>query len=147
MFLNFFFGYPQKIEFVAKLLNCRYRGMRRVINSMKAREFVFKKPKLGSINLKTLPLLAKNSFISSIETECQRNPLRMTKLFRLRISDILPYMQWVFQCCTFSKLNTFWSLKLFLSRPKGIQRTSFYIINYHTSATITCSWLETALEY
>jgi len=83
----------EKIGFVAKLLNCRYRGMRRVINSMKAREFVFKKPKLGSINLKTLPLLAKNSFISSIETECQRNPLRMTKLFRLRISDILPYMQ------------------------------------------------------
>ena len=84
----------QKIRFVGQLLNCRYHGMRKVMNNLKAREFVFKKPKVGAaINLKTLPLLAKNSFISSIEEECSRNSLRVTKLFRLRIAEILPYMK------------------------------------------------------
>jgi hypothetical protein len=82
----------QKISFVAKLLNCRYHGMRGVMNNQKSREFVFKKPKLGTINFRTLPLIAKNSFITSIENECQKNALRVTKLFRMRISDILPDM-------------------------------------------------------
>ena len=50
----------QKIKFVAKLLNCRYHGMRRVMNNLKARNFVFKKPEVGSINLKTLGIVISN---------------------------------------------------------------------------------------
>ena len=56
---------------------------------MKARAFVFKKPDLGQTQLKTLPLLEKRHFLTSIRQNCQKNSLRLTKLFRLRISDIL----------------------------------------------------------
>merc|ERR1712062_2362 len=80
----------KKIEFVSKLLNCQYQTLsKKLLNNLKARAFVFKKPDLGQTQLKTLPLLEKRHFLTSIRQNCQKNSLRLTKLFRLRMSDIL----------------------------------------------------------
>ena len=84
----------QKIEFVGKLLNCQYQSLsKKVLNNLKARAFVFKKPDLGPTQLKTLPLLEKRHFLTSIRQNCQKNSLRLTKLFRLRIQDILSHLE------------------------------------------------------
>ena len=56
---------------------------------MKAREFVFKKPYLGLTNFKALPLMEKNQWLRSIHERCDKNSLRVTKLFRLRMADVI----------------------------------------------------------
>ena len=88
--LSRFLSFLQKVEFVSKLLNCQYQTLsKKLLNNLKARAFVFKKPDLGQTQLKTLPLLEKRHFLTSIRQNCQKNSLRLTKLFRLRMSDIL----------------------------------------------------------
>ena len=92
--INILFLFLQKIEFVSKLLNCQYQTLsKKLLNNLKARAFVFKKPDLGQTQLKTLPLLEKRHFLTSIRQKCQKNSLRLTKLFRLRMSDILAELE------------------------------------------------------
>ena len=91
--IDYFFAL-QKIEFVSKILNCQYLTVtKNVLDNLKARAFVFKKPDLGRVQLKTMPLLAKRRFMTSIRQDCEKNALRVTKLFRLRMSHILPELR------------------------------------------------------
>ena len=82
---------------------------------MKAREFVFKKPYLGTTNFKAIPLKAKNKWMRSIHDECAKNSFRVTKLFRLRMVDIIPEIRLVtiFDLVILSVLPTYLPIFLF----------------------------------
>ena len=84
--VNYYF---QKIQLISQLMNCQHQTFRRILNITKAREFVFKKPYLGSINFESQSLLLKHQNFDSIHKICIKNKIRVAKLIRLRMKDII----------------------------------------------------------
>ena len=83
---------------VGHILDCHYYKFKKILANNKARQFVFKKPHLGSTNFKTLPLIEKNKFLRSIRQNCSKNSVRVAKLFRLRMVDAISELRYYAVC-------------------------------------------------
>ena len=80
---------------VGHILDCHYYKFKKILANNKARQFVFKKPHIGSTNFKTLPLIEKNKFLRSIRQNCSKNSVRVAKLFRLRMVDAISELRYL----------------------------------------------------
>ena len=81
---------------VGHILDCHYYKFKKILANNKARQFVFKKPHIGTTNFKTLPLIEKNKFLRSIRQNCSKNSVRVAKLFRLRMVDAISELRYLF---------------------------------------------------
>ena len=80
---------------VGHILDCHYYKFKKILANNKARQFVFKKPHIGTTNFKTLPLIEKNKFLRSIRQNCSKNSVRVAKLFRLRMVDAISELRYL----------------------------------------------------
>ena len=83
----------QRINLINQLLSCKFHDFENIIEDVRARDFVFKKPYVKANEFERLPFEVKNLYYQYMSDICSTYPLRVTKLFRLRMADIMKEMR------------------------------------------------------
>ena len=85
----------EKLQMISDFMDCRFKNYLDLLESQVSRQFMFKlpDPALGHWKGRLTPLMISKVYLSKAEKECKKTKLRIMKVIRLSVNEILEDVQ------------------------------------------------------